>query len=180
MFNERKTESALLHLYLSAGLTQKFGKNDFHFAFILAATAHMCCGITLASRKKLIYCILKFNPCLPEDNKERKLWWASDASLDSLSLLVTEFRFDAMLCSILGSENSDMGVRFDKKFAIICLPTTPQLFRLELLNVTNSAPASSAQNKPQTPLMSFLIPETIWLSQPSRPLRIDADIGLYI
>jgi len=73
MFNERKTESALLHLYLSAGLTQKIGKNDFHFAFVLTVTAHMCCGITLESRKKLIYCILKFNPCLPEDNKERKL-----------------------------------------------------------------------------------------------------------
>ena len=33
----------------------------------------------------------------------------SDASLDSLSLLVTEFRFDAMLRSILGNENSDVG-----------------------------------------------------------------------
>jgi len=74
-------------------------------------------------------------------------------------------------------------VRFDKKFAIICLPSTPQLFRLELLNVTNYVPASrssSAQNKPQTTLLSFLIPETIWLSQPSSPLRIDVDIGLYI
>ena len=109
MFNERKTESALLHLYLSAGLTRKFGKNDFHFALILTATAYMCCGITLASRKKLIYSILKLNPCLPEDNKERSLWGASDASLDSLSLLVTEFRLDAMFFSILGNENSDVG-----------------------------------------------------------------------
>jgi len=42
----------------------------------------MCCGITLASRRKLIYCILKFNPCLPEDNKKTSLWGASDASLE--------------------------------------------------------------------------------------------------
>jgi len=60
---------------------------------------------------KIINCISKFYLCLPKENKERNIWEARDASPDSLCkyLLVTEYGFDAMLCSILGKENSDAG-----------------------------------------------------------------------
>jgi len=56
----------------------------------------------------LINFVVKFYLCLPKESKEKKLCQGA-RSLDSLStcLLVMEFRFDAMLCSNLGNENSD-------------------------------------------------------------------------
>jgi len=54
--------------------------------------------------------MLKFYSFPLKENKERKPSGAIDTSLDLLSkylLIIKDFRFDVMLYSILGSENSD-------------------------------------------------------------------------
>jgi len=51
--------------------------------------------------QKSIDFISKLHPYLAKENKERKLL--------STCPLVVEFRFEAMLCSNLGNENSDAG-----------------------------------------------------------------------
>ena len=79
---------------------------------LFSIAGRMNCRMSLAGRKFFYFQLLKFNPCLPKENKERKLCQgARETSLDLLStcLLVMKLRLDVMFCSNFGNENSDAG-----------------------------------------------------------------------
>jgi len=61
---------------------------------------------------KVIWFFLNFYLYLPKESAKKKLYQGvRETSLDLLfaCLLVMEFHFDAMLCSYLGNEHSDVG-----------------------------------------------------------------------
>jgi len=67
--------------------------------------------MSLAGQKNQMIFILNFHLCLPKKNEGKPCQRSSETSPDLLftCLLVMEFRFDAMLCANLGTENSDAG-----------------------------------------------------------------------